>query len=252
MSRPGTEGTARRALTGCIERWRAGALWLGHHELGSMLAALGLAGGLWVFIEVADEVTEGSTRAFDRFVLLALRNPGDPTDPLGPPWVEEMARDVTALGGTAVLSLLSIAVVVHLVLRKKPGAAAFVVASVLGAAAVSLGLKEVFDRPRPDIVPRLAQVWTSSFPSGHSMLSAAVYLTLGALLARFEASSLLKAHVLVWALLLSALVGLSRVYVGAHWPTDVLAGWAAGAAWASACWLIARVLQRRGHVENGP
>jgi undecaprenyl-diphosphatase len=235
-----------------IERWRTRVLWLGRHELGSVLSVLGLAVGLWAFIEVAEEVAEGETRAFDRWLLLALRNPHDPTDPRGPPWLEEMARDLTALGGTALLSLLSAAVIAHLVLRRKPRAAAFVTASVLGALALSLVLKGVFDRPRPDIVPRLSHVWTSSFPSGHSMLSAAVYLTLGALLARFESNLLLKAHVLAWALLLSALVGLSRVYVGVHWPTDVLAGWAAGAAWASMCWLVARVLQRRGRVEVGP
>jgi len=112
-----------------------------------------------------------------------------------------------------------------------------------------LALKQLFDRPRPDLVPRLSYVMTSSFPSGHSMLSAAVYLTLGALLARFESNLLLKAHVLGWALLFTVLVGVSRVYMGVHWPTDVLAGWAAGAAWASLCWLVARLLQRRGRVE---
>jgi len=152
---------------------------------------------------------------------------------------------LTALGGLALLSLLSAAVIAHLVLRRKPKAAAFVSASIFGALALSLALKNVFDRPRPDIVPQLSHVWTSSFPSGHSMLAAAVYLTLGALLARLESNVLLKAHVLAWALLVTALVGLSRVYVGVHWPTDVLAGWAAGAAWASLCWLVARVLQRR-------
>ncbi len=110
-------------------------------------------------------------------------------------------------------------------------------------------LKQLFERPRPVLVPRLSYVMTSSFPSGHSMLSAAVYLTLGALLARFESNLLLKAHVLGWALLFTVLVGVSRVYMGVHWPTDVLAGWATGAAWASLCWLVARALQRRGSVE---
>jgi undecaprenyl-diphosphatase len=237
------------APTGHLDRWRRAALWLGRHELGSVLSVLGLAGGLWGFIEVAEEVAEGETGAFDRWLLLALRDPRDPSLLRGPPWLEEAGRDMSALGGVALLSLLSTAVIAHLALRRKPRAAAFVGASVLGALALSLTLKGVFNRPRPDIVPQFSHVWTSSFPSGHSMLAAAVYLTLGALLARFETNLVLKAHVLAWALLVTALVGLSRVYVGVHWPSDVLAGWAAGAAWASLCWLSARILQRRGRVE---
>ena len=225
-------------------------LWLGRHELGVVLSVFGLAGGLWVFVEVADEVMEGETRALDRLLLLALRDPKDSSDPLGPPWVEELGRDLTALGGIGLLSLLSVAVITHLALRRKPKSAAFVAAAVSGALALSLALKGLFGRPRPDLVPQLSHIGTSSFPSGHSMVSAAVYLTLGALLARFESSVLLKVHVLGWSLLLTVLVGLSRIYLGVHWPSDVLAGWAAGGAWSSLCWLIARSLQRRGHVES--
>jgi undecaprenyl-diphosphatase len=229
--------------------WRTTILRLGRHELGTLLSVFVLASGLWVFIEVADEVVEGETRALDRAVLLALRNPSNLADPRGPPWLEEMGRDLTALGGTALLSLFSLTVIAHLSLRQKPRSAAFVGVSVMGALGLSLALKQLFERPRPDLVPRLSHVMTSSFPSGHSMLSAAVYLTLGALLARFESNLLLKAHVLGWALLFTVLVGVSRVYMGVHWPTDVLAGWAAGAAWASLCWLVARALQGRGSVE---
>lgn len=243
---PAPLGRARQRLaTG-----RRARLWLGRHELGALLSVFALAAGLWAFIEIADEVTAGETKALDRSLLLSLRNPRDVADPLGPPWLEEIGRDLTALGGVAVLTLLSTAVVAHLTLHRKPRAAAFVACSVLGALSLSTALKRAFDRARPDLVTQLSHVETSSFPSGHSMLSAAVYLTLGALLARFQSNLLLRAHVLAWALLLTILVGLSRVYVGVHWPTDVLAGWAAGAAWASLCWLIARLLQRIGSIET--
>jgi len=233
-----------------ISRVRALLAWFGKHELGSLLAIGSISLGTWVFVEVADEVGEGATQGLDEKLLLALRTPGDVSDPLGPKWLEEVGRDLTALGGIAGLSLLTVGVVGHLLLARKPRAAAFVGASVTGALALSLGLKRVFDRPRPALVPHMSEVLTSSFPSGHSMLSAAVYLTLGALLARLQANLVLKAYVLLWALFLAFLIGVSRVYVGVHWPSDVLGGWAAGATWAALCWLLARRLQRRGEVES--
>jgi undecaprenyl-diphosphatase len=213
------------------DAWKRGLSWLGRHELGSVLALGALATGSWIFIEVAEEVMEGETRAIDRALLLGLRNPANLSDPIGPLWLEEAIRDCTALGGVALLSLVSLAVIAQLILSRKPKAAGFVAASVLGALVVSLALKSVFARPRPDLVPQLSHVASTSFPSGHSMLSAAVYLTLG------------------WSILLTLLVGFSRVYTGVHWPSDVLAGWAAGAAWAGLCWVVARALQRRGHLE---
>ena len=231
------------------DAWKGGLSWLGRHELGSVLAFGALAAGSLVFIEVAEEVMEGETRAIDRVLLLSLRNPANLADPIGPVWLEEAIRDCTALGGVALLSLVSLCVIAQLVLSKKPKAAGFVAASVLGALLLSLALKSVFARPRPDLVPQLSHVASTSFPSGHSMLSAAVYLTLGTLLARVQPNLLLKAHVLGWAILLTLLVGFSRVYTGVHWPSDVLAGWAAGAAWAGLCGVVARALQRRGHLE---
>jgi undecaprenyl-diphosphatase len=194
-------------------------------------------------------VGEGETQSVDRTVMLALRNPSDVSDPIGPALLEEMFRDLTALGGVAVLTLLVLGVVGYCVLIRKPRAALFVGVSVLGALALSTLLKNLFDRPRPDIVPHLSEVLTSSFPSGHSMLSAAVYLTLGALLARLHSQLVIKAYFLLSACVLTLLIGVSRVYVGVHWPTDVVAGWAAGAAWAALCWLAARGLQRQGAVE---
>lgn len=228
---------------------RAALRWIGQHELGSVLSLLVLALGTWVFVEVADEVGEGETQGVDRAILLALRSGTDLRDPIGPEWLDEIGRDLSALGGIATLSLLTVASVGYLVLSRKPRAGAFLGASVVGALGLALALKSLFDRPRPAVVPHLSQVVTASFPSGHAMLSAAVYLTLGALLARVHSSLVLKAYVLLWAVALAFLVGVSRAYLGVHWPTDVLGGWAAGAAWAALCWLIAGTLQRRGRIE---
>jgi undecaprenyl-diphosphatase len=219
-------------------------------ELNVLVSFLVLTIGTLVFITVADEVIEGDTDDLDRQLLLALRNPDNLADPIGPPLLEEMARDFTALGGVALLTLLTVAVIGHLVLMKKPRAAAFVGGSIASALFVTVALKGLFDRPRPNLVPQFSMVMTASFPSGHSMLSASVYLTLGALLAQLQSNRLLKAYVLSCALAATFLVGFSRVYVGVHWPTDVLAGWAAGAAWASLCWLGGRFMQRRGRVEQ--
>jgi undecaprenyl-diphosphatase len=217
---------------------------------GVVLIALLLAGGaVWAFAEIAEEVLEGDTRIIDWTLLLALRSSEDPADPLGPRWVEELARDVTALGSTGILALVTLASAGFLVLQRKSHLALYVLAAVASGALLSTLLKLGFDRPRPDLVPHGQEVYTSSFPSGHSMLSAVAYLTLGALLAGAQADVRLRAYLLGLAMLLAILVGVSRVYLGVHWPTDVLAGWTVGAAWALVCWVLAGWLKRRGGIE---
>jgi undecaprenyl-diphosphatase len=215
-----------------------------------VLAVIGLLGAaLWLFIEIADEVLEGEAAAWDRRLLFALRSAADPAMPWGPPWVQEMARDFTALGGVAVLSLMTFAVIGYLLLAGKRHAAVAVFVAVAGGLALSTLLKLGFDRARPDLVPHGSFVYTASFPSGHSTMAAVTYLTLGALLARVEASIRIKIYLLSVAVILTVLVGVSRVYLGVHWPTDVAAGWTVGAAWALLCSLVMRRLQSRGKVE---
>jgi undecaprenyl-diphosphatase len=124
-----------------------------------------------------------------------------------------------------------------------------VLVSVAGGLLLSTLFKEAFDRPRPDLVTHGATVYTASFPSGHSMMAAVTYLTLAVMYARVEPRRAVKIYLIAVASLIILLVGASRVYLGVHWPTDVLAGWLAGATWALFCWLIARWLQRRGAVE---
>jgi len=222
--------------------------WLGRHELGTLLAIGSLAAGVWLFAALADEVMEGGTRKFDTTLLLALRRPGD-LQPLGPPAVLNAARDISALGGPAVLTLLTAAVSLFLALNGKKHMALFVCGSIGSGLLVSSLLKDSFDRPRPDIVPHEVYAASYSFPSGHSMLSALTYLTLGAILARSHERKLLKAYFLLLATFLTGLIGVTRVYLGVHWPTDVLAGWTAGAVWALLCWLLARWLQTRHTLE---
>jgi undecaprenyl-diphosphatase len=219
-------------------------------DLVVLLASLAVVVGLWAFLAIAGEVMAGDTQEMDNRLILALRNPDDPSDPIGPRWVEEMGRDVTALGGVAVLTLVTLGVVGYLLLARKWHAALLVLAAGGGGLVLSGLLKDSYERPRPALVPHLSHVVTSSFPSGHSMMSAVVYLTLGALLARMTERRALKVYFLLVALLLTFLVGLSRVYAGVHYPTDVLAGWSAGLVWAMLCWLVARYLQRRGTVES--
>lgn len=222
--------------------------WPGRHELGTLLAIGSVAAGVWLFAALADEVMEGGTRKVDTTLLLALRRPGD-LEPLGSPAVLNAARDITALGGPAVLTLLTAAVSLFLALDGKKHMALFVCGSIGSGLLLSNLLKDTFDRPRPEIVPHEVYASSYSFPSGHSMLSAITYLTLGAILARSHERKLLKTYFLVTAVFLTVLIGVTRVYLGVHWPTDVLAGWTAGAVWALLCWLLARWLQSRRALE---
>lgn len=234
-----------KVRTGLVGRLRA---WLRARELVVVLAGAGAC----AFLVVAVLVETGHTRRFDEWGVRALRSAHDPAALVGPAWVEEVARDLTALGGYALLVLFTLAGAGYLWLARKSRAGLVLTVTVLGALVLNQVLKNLYDRPRPALVPHLSDVRSPSFPSGHSMLSAVVYLTLAAQLAQVVPRRSHKVYFVLLALLFTGLVGLSRVALGVHWPTDVLAGWSAGLSWALFCWLVARRSERRGSsVESG-
>jgi undecaprenyl-diphosphatase len=216
----------------------------------ALLALALVIAGAAAFLRLAAYVAGETPGEFDVHIITALRNPADLSDPIGPGWLEEAMRDLTALGGTIVLLIVSCAAFVFLLMTGKSHAAIVLAGAVVGAIVLSQLLKFGIGRPRPDLVPHGARVYTQSFPSGHAMMSAAVYLTLAALLARTQRLPRVKIFIIGVAALITALVGASRVYLGVHWPTDVLAGWVGGAAWAILCWVVMYWLQRRGQVEK--
>jgi len=214
---------------------------LGHlkrRELAWLFVGLGACVLLLVFINLAGEVTEGDTQAFDTKILLALRSPVDSSKPIGPTWIEESLIDLTAIGGPTILALVVLSVIGFLLLQTRYRTALFVAMTWFSGELVSNGMKHAFNRPRPTIVPHLRETFSTSFPSGHAMESAIVYLTLGAILMRMAESRITKIYCLGIAILLTVLVGVSRVFLGVHYPTDVIGGWMIGFAWASICWLV--------------
>jgi undecaprenyl-diphosphatase len=214
-------------------------------ELSVLLVALGILALAASFVFVADNVVRGDTRHFDERVIRALRSPQDAAMPIGPPWLRSGALDITALGSPTVLGLVMLTVTGYLLLHGLYRTGAFVFLASCGGWILNWALKLAFNRPRPELVPHLRDVMSSSFPSGHALTSAAVYLTLGTLLMRLAQGRLAKFYCIAVAMLATLLVGASRVYLGVHYPTDVLAGWLIGLSWALVCWMIERALERR-------
>lgn len=217
---------------------------LAREELAAV-AALGVAGGgVLAFIEIADDMTEADGVAFDETVLALLRPHPDPADALGPPWLETAMLDLTALGGIAVLVLFAAAVIGFLLIQRKWLSAVMLSVGLGGGVILSEGFKGLFDRDRPPLEVQAVETVNASFPSGHALLSTAFYLTLAVLLAHALPQKRLKAYVLGIGMLLALIVGISRVWLGAHWASDVMAGWCLGAAWAMSCWLVAYAFER--------
>lgn len=240
-----------RALREPERRSSAGSRWWSKLGFAPLAVVALVAGAAWSFFELGRYAGGERPSELDRSLLLAMRSATDPSDALGPPWFEELVRDVTGLGGLGVLTLVTAIVFGFLVLAGRARTAVLLAAWIVAGAFASFGLKELFDRPRPDVVPHLMRVSTASFPSGHALLSTVVYVTLGTMLAPVQTGRL-KVYVIAVALVVAVLVGASRVYLGVHWPSDVLAGLAFGCGWAGAAWLVERHLQVTGTIEPEP
>lgn len=218
-------------------------------EVRFLIVALGVSLAVWAFAWVAEEVGEDEHQHLEERLMVAMRDPANPAEPAGPAWVKQVAIDVSALGGATVIVLLTLLVCGHLLLRGRWRRVLILVFTVAGGHLLSHTLKNVYGRERPDVVPHLAHVDSASFPSGHSLSSSVVYLTIGALLAQAAPRRREKAYLICLAFGLTFSIGLSRVFLGVHYPSDVLAGWSAGAAWALVCWLIASHFHGEGKPE---
>ena len=199
-------------------------------EVRLLLVCLAMTAALAAFVALMGEAREGDINRFDRDLLLMFRMPADASLAIGPRWLGESARDVTALGGFTVLALISVFAVILLVLMRRRLQAAVFGLTVAGAQAVSALLKLAVARPRPVLVSHFDIVYSSSFPSGHAMMSPVVYLTLAVIVAAGLERAPVRLTIMISATVLVVAIGISRVYLGVHWPTDVLAGWALGTA----------------------
>jgi membrane-associated phospholipid phosphatase len=202
-------------------------------HLPSVLRAAGLCAGAIALLLVVGFALSRHPFGFDAAISNALRG-------AGPAWLRKAMIDVTALGGGTVLTIVTIGAVAILIAQRLALTAGLVAAAVITGTTGSNLLKLVFMRPRPPIADRLIEVTGDSFPSGHAANSAIVYLTLAALVTQVTPGRATRNTVLALAILLVGAVGTSRVYLGVHWPSDVLAGWSFGTLWAIGWWQIAR------------
>jgi undecaprenyl-diphosphatase len=203
----------------------------------------------WLLVRTIPRIYKGRLEAIDNAMLRGCRRAENLSIPIGPKWMPQAAKDVTALGSGTNLTIATGILAGFLCLNRRFRAAGFLLSSLGSGLLVCQSLKGWFARRRPTAVPHLVNFDPASFPSGHSMGAAMVYLTSGSIISRQVTGSLAKSYFLSMALVLSVIVGLSRVYLGVHYPSDVLAGWAAGSLWSSACAQAAHWLQHRGSVE---
>lgn len=214
--------------------------------------AVALAGLLLTLL--GEVFARGRQFAFDSAILLAARHGTMHGAPVGPFWLRQTALDVTALGSETVLVGVVVIAGGFLAIRRLWLTFALVAGGTIsGSIAVGIA-KAVAARPRPALTDHLAVVWSPSFPSGHAANSAIVYLTLATVLMQIVEGRAARRYILAVAALLVTAIGCSRVYLGVHWPSDVIAGWSFGISWAIAWWAIgawARLRRAAASAEAG-
>jgi undecaprenyl-diphosphatase len=193
--------------------------------------ALVCAAACWLgFFGVVLAVHSGHAEALDSTGLLFWR--GDTLRPLGSARLLEAVRDVTALGGVLLRNLFAAGCAIALLFMGLRREAALLTLTVAAGWLVNSLVKGLVGRDRPDIVPHLMEAGGHSFPSGHSFNSAVVYISAALAFAAMADRSTVKATLVAAAMALSLAIAWSRVWLGVHWPTDVIAGWLGGAGWA--------------------
>lgn len=222
---------AFRGILFGLFRWIGGRVRGFHAAVGAFLA-IGLVVAVAAvagFATVAEEVMEGETRAFDVAVLRWMEQRHTPR-------LDVWALEVTSLGSGLVVAMTVAVASVFLWVTRHRYSVALLWTALLGSWLITRTLKTVFDRPRPDVFPwQTHYVDQGSFPSGHATTSMVVYLTLAYLVGRLAETRRLRALTLLVAAVLIALIGTSRLYLGVHYPSDVMAGYAVGFAWATFC-----------------
>jgi undecaprenyl-diphosphatase len=193
-------------------------------------------GGTYAFAKFAGHVTSGRTQAFDESVLTWIGQHRSPS-------LEPIMLEITFLGtGTVVLAIVAVSAL-FLSLTRHQYSAALLLISTIGGVLLNNLLKTGFDRPRPQIFEWGSHALTSSFPSGHAMSAAVVYGTVAYLAARLQKRHLHRVLTLLVAGILILLIAATRLYLGVHYPSDVLAGIIIGLAWASFCMATLEALQ---------
>jgi undecaprenyl-diphosphatase len=243
--------TAKQGWVGRAFRWARQA-WktIDRADALLLLSAFVVVGCVFLFHEMGESITGVRVPQLDEKIIRSLRVAGRPGEPLGPFWLRSAMRDFTALGSPTLLILFVLTIAGALMIRKQHHAVVLLLVATLGAQGLNAFLKAVFARPRPDPALHLTEVVSASFPSGHAMDSATIYLITAAVLSRLVEPLALKLYCVAVAMLLTFVIGISRVYLGVHYPSDVLAGWTAGLGWALFCWTLASWLQRRGALEQ--
>lgn len=218
-------------------------------DLALFLGLFVFATCTYLFLELA-EMVQPSSETMDTRILLALRRPDQLDEPIGPSWLTSAMRDITALGSWSVVTLIVLFTLGLLLILRRWRSALLVVLAVGGGALSMAALKASFERPRPSTVPHLVDVLSQSFPSGHATIAVVTYVTLGAMATQLAHRRLVQVYLLSASVVLALLVGLTRVYLGVHYPSDVLAGWCLGLGWASLCLIATRLLVRYGVLRD--